>query len=1262
VGLFSRLHQFHRHLWRNPPLKTARSKTSLGLRICRFEHMESRQFLSATPIQIGSVYFEDATEDDRLGDTIQITWSGGATGTQLTDLIIDTDKTGDGLTIGDCLFDTAAGGQGAFGYQPLQIVSQNGIDKVEFSVIDGGTKLAFHFTGFDAGERFVFSIDVDEMGFLGANAVAEGNEWEGTKMSATFAAAHYAEASGSDIYVDFYDAKLAASGLSLPPDDYVPPGTSPAPVFTAGAVFSLQQTPLPITLSGTVFEDRNGNNAQESGDPGIGGVSLTLYTLQGAQYVATSFTTTTDANGHYAFNGLEPGTYRVAETQPSGYLSIGAKAGTVDGQTRGLVTDVDTLSDITLEGGDDSLRNDFAEARPASLSGYVYVDGNNNGVKDSAEAPIAGVKLSLLDADGNPAGVTVTTDANGYYSFTGLKPGTYGVTEVQPDGYYDGLDAAGTAGGTAHNPGDSITGAVLVSGTQGLHYDFGELRPASLSGHVYADDNMNGVKDSGETPIAGVKLALLDADGNPTGATTTTDASGFYSFTNLKPGTYGVSETQPVDYFDGLDAAGTAGGTAHNPGDSITGAVLASGTQGLHYDFGEIRPARISGRVYYDLNNNGVFETNETPLAGVTVYLLDASGNRIATTTTSADGSYRFEKLEPGTYGVEEVQPAAYLDGIDSPGTAGGSLAGNDKITQIKLTPGTNAEKYDFGEVLAAKISGYVFVDLPVVTYQEGTEPPDELELLRTHDGVLRPEDERLSGVVLRLADANGVEVLDDEGQPITAVTDENGYYEFTNLRPGVYCIIQEQPDGYVEGVNTAGSEGGTAVNALVIYENPDVVIGYAYDTSNQAIVGITLQAGDDGQNYNFSELLLEAIPDDPHPPITPPQPPAPPSIPPPTQPYAPDRLTTILLLGPGVNIPTLQPLLGGGGSDDDYTWHLSVIDAGQPRDGRDKGDQVASGDDIYYNAVSWNGSELNAGQWILADGQGNETTRYVFGMPGAIPVSGDWNGDGKTEVGIFFDGFWFLDLSGDGRWSKDDLWARLGHSGDQPISGDWDGDGKTDIGIYGPAWRGDPRAIQNEPGLPDVNNRVAGTPQARYKNIPPDPEQATSGWRMLKRTSFGKFRKDLIDHVFQFGDEKCMPVTGDWNGDGVTNIGIFHNGVWYLDADGDGRWSSADIQITMGQQGDTPVVGDWNGDGRTKVGVYRNGRWLLDSNGDGVLDGRDQVFQFGEAADVPVVGDWNGDGVDEIGVYRTGKPATAKQASTQSAPASSSPEPAIKR
>jgi serine-aspartate repeat-containing protein C/D/E len=199
-------------------------------------------------------------------------------------------------------------------------------------------------------------------------------------------------------------------------------------------------------------------------------------------------------------------------------------------------------------------------------------------------------------------------------------------------------------------------------------------------------------------------------------------------------------------------------------------------------------------------------------------------------------------------------------------------------------------------------------------------------------------------------------------------------------------------------------------------------------------------------------------------------------------------------------------------------------------------------------------------------------------------------------------------------------------------VVGDWDGDGKTDIGIFGPAWTGDARAIVLEPGLPDSENELTG----RYKNVPPTTHEATIGERAMRRTAQGDLRTDLIDHVFQYGNEGDVPVAGDWNGDGVSSIGLFRAGTWFLDVDGNGRWSAADVYIEqLGRPGDLPVVGDFNGDGIDDPGVYRDGIWRLDSDGDHKLSAHDKIFELGTADDKPVVGDFNADGIDEIAIYR---------------------------
>ena len=88
-------------------------------------------------------------------------------------------------------------------------------------------------------------------------------------------------------------------------------------------------------------------------------------------------------------------------------------------------------------------------------------------------------------------------------------------------------------------------------------------------------------------------------------------------------------------------------------------------------------------------------------------------------------------------------------------------------------------------------------------------------------------------------------------------------------------------------------------------------------------------------------------------------------------------------------------------------------------------------------------GKKLDKSRWLIANDDGKVEFETIFGLEGAIPVTGDWDGDGTDQVGVFIAGYWFLDLNGDGVWDDSDLWIRLGEEGDQPVTGDWDGDGE---------------------------------------------------------------------------------------------------------------------------------------------------------------------------------------------------------------------------
>jgi C1A family cysteine protease len=256
-----------------------------------------------------------------------------------------------------------------------------------------------------------------------------------------------------------------------------------------------------------------------------------------------------------------------------------------------------------------------------------------------------------------------------------------------------------------------------------------------------------------------------------------------------------------------------------------------------------------------------------------------------------------------------------------------------------------------------------------------------------------------------------------------------------------------------------------------------------------------------------------------------------------------------------------------------------------------------------------------NTGQWYLDmngdgtwDGPPDVAGTFGAGLPGAIYVTGDWNGSGHAKMGVFYKGFWYLDFKGDGTWDGGVIDKQYNFGWNDPnvipVVGDWNGDGRTKIGIY-------------------------------YQ-----------GFWYLDYDGNGVWDGGVNDKAYNFGwpATGVTPMVGDWSGTGTAKIGVYYYGFWYLDYDGDGVWNPAnDKAYTFGWNatGVTPILGDWNGDGRAKIGIYYQGFWYLDYDGNGVWDGgvNDKMYNLGwsDPAVKPVIGDWSGGGTAKIGVFYNG-------------------------
>jgi hypothetical protein len=238
--------------------------------------------------------------------------------------------------------------------------------------------------------------------------------------------------------------------------------------------------PPTVALSGTVFDDLDNDGVMDSGDLGIGGVALDLYDQATGTVVAT---TITQADGAYLFPDVPVGIYSLVQAQPAGYLDGKESAGTFGGIVDNS-QDCNTISGVqALIGGTIGSGYNFAEIQPSRIQGLVWEDFNDDGEVNYSEKAIEGVEVHLtgIDDRGQAVDLIMTTDSQGIFEFTDLRPGIYALAEVQPAGFLDGQDSLGTVNGLLSGSAavnDQFSGIALPGpGSDGVNYNFGE-RPA----------------------------------------------------------------------------------------------------------------------------------------------------------------------------------------------------------------------------------------------------------------------------------------------------------------------------------------------------------------------------------------------------------------------------------------------------------------------------------------------------------------------------------------------------------------------------------------------------------------------------------------------------------------------------------------------------------------------------------------------------------------------------------------------------------------
>jgi len=346
-------------------------------------------------------------------------------------------------------------------------------------------------------------------------------------------------------------------------------------------------------IEGYKWLDLNGDGQHSEDESALEGVTIQLW--RDGQIIAT---TITGQDGHYEFKGLEVGAYTVKEIVPEGYYATSP-------DSREVIVEAEKTKQV-----------DFLNAEYARVSG--------NKLLDSDGSPLAGVEFVL---EGDDFLEEVKSDASGNFDFGWLMPGDYVLYEKVPEGYY---------------PVNSVERHLELANGEHAFEEFRNDRFASVSGTKWLDLNGDGIHQEGEPALSGVKIIL---EGDDIFLEDITGEDGRYSFEELYPGAYMVSEEVP----DGYYATGAV----------EVGFQLDAGEE-KETDFLNAELAAVNGTKWLDLNGDGQFNQGEEGLEGVTIRLLDSNGDIIATAVAADDGSYAFDGLKAGQYTVEEIVPEGY--------------------------------------------------------------------------------------------------------------------------------------------------------------------------------------------------------------------------------------------------------------------------------------------------------------------------------------------------------------------------------------------------------------------------------------------------------------------------------------------------------------------------------------------------------------------------------------------------------------------------
>jgi SdrD B-like domain len=386
-----------------------------------------------------------------------------------------------------------------------------------------------------------------------------------------------------------------------------------------------------------------------------------------------------------------------------------------------------------------------SEVAKFAIGDVVWRDDNRSGVQDTGESPASRISIQLLNVDGEVVASTVSSP-DGRYVFDDLQAGTYsvrfagvpddfrltpvgagGLRAADSDPDYSGVTPPFTLGAGEPNvrattAADGVAAAyvnpTIDAGITPLRYAVGD--------RVWLDTNSDGVQQP-EEPAASATVSLLSVTDHVV-ATTNTDATGHYQFTNLRGGRYRLKFTElPAHHLLTGRAAGMDAALDSDP-EPATGLtpifalaqgapnlVPVTGANAASIDFenrtlnaGLVTRYSVGARVWLDNTGEGVLGPGEGGVRGVTVQLLDSESEVLATEVTSPTGQYSFNGLRAGQYrirfskipdGLTFTRPDAGDPALDSDadqaGVSGVFTLGSETSADLSIDAGLTSPAND---------------------------------------------------------------------------------------------------------------------------------------------------------------------------------------------------------------------------------------------------------------------------------------------------------------------------------------------------------------------------------------------------------------------------------------------------------------------------------------------------------------------------------------------------------------------------------------